>query len=204
MPIKPDREYRDISLAAISKPQEGEEKSYRVEGYASTFDPYVLFSEDGVDYYERIEPTAFDGADLSDVVFLKDHTGTVMARTSNGTISLNIDEHGLHHVTDLSKTRAAREMRDEIEAGMYPKMSFSFIVDEDHYEKETHTRVIDKFRKLFDISAVSFPANPGTEIGLSMRDFFHGEMEKEKAERLEARKKEEQRKRLILKLRLED
>ena len=64
-----DREYRNMELRVL--PNEEEDKSYYVEGYASTFEPYVLFSLDGVDYSERIEPTAFDGADLSDVVFLE-------------------------------------------------------------------------------------------------------------------------------------
>lgn len=198
MPIKPNREYRDIPLARV------EEKSYIVEGYASTFEPYVLMNIDGVDYLERIAPTAFEGADMSDVVFLRDHEGAVMARTSNGTIQLTIDEHGLKHRTDLSKTAASREMWEETEAGMYTRMSFAFTVKDEHFEKETRTRVIDKFAKIYDISAVSHPANPSTEIGISMRDYFNGVIEAEKAERLETQRKEHLKARLQLKLRMEE
>lgn len=203
MPIRPNREYRDIPVALPIQPENSEEKSYIVEGYASTFEPYVLMTIDGVDYNERIEPTAFERADLSDVVFLKDHAGTVMARTSNGTIQLMPDEHGLKQRTDLSKTKASREMYEEINAGMYNKMSFAFTVEEEHYEKETRTRVIDRFAKIYDISAVSHPANPGTEIGISMRDYFNGVIEAEKAERLEAQRKEELRKKLQIRLKME-
>ena len=78
--MKADREYRTMELRAL--PSEEEEKKYIVEGYASTFEPYVLLSMDGIDYKEQIEPTAFDDADLSDVVFRVDHEGRVYARTS--------------------------------------------------------------------------------------------------------------------------
>ena len=101
--MKSDRERRPMELR-IKQP-ESEEKSYKVEGYASTFEPYVLFTKDGVDYSEKIEPTAFDGADLTDVVFRVDHEGPVYARTKAGTVQLDIDEHGLHNITDLSRTQ---------------------------------------------------------------------------------------------------
>ena len=90
--IKNDREYRNFAL------MESEDK-YKVRGYASTFDPYVLMNIDGEDYSERIDPHAFDDADMTDVVFLLDHTGRVYARTKNGTVTLEVDgwasdEHG--------------------------------------------------------------------------------------------------------------
>ena len=72
--MKNDREYRSMEIRIL--PTE-EEKSYKVEGYASTFDPYVLLSVDGVDYKEKIEPTAFEGADLTDLVLRLEHQGRV-------------------------------------------------------------------------------------------------------------------------------
>ena len=108
-----DREYRQMELRVNSE----EDKNYMVEGYASTFESYVLFEEDGIKYSERIEPTAFDEADMTDVVFRIDHEGPVYARTSAGTVNLWVDEHGLGQKTDLSKTQRARELFDEIEAG---------------------------------------------------------------------------------------
>ena len=94
MPIKEDREYRSMEMRILNAEEENG-KSYYVEGYASTFDPYVLFNRDGVDYSERIDPAAFDEADLSDVVFRVDHTGAVYARSSAGTVDIWHDEHGL-------------------------------------------------------------------------------------------------------------
>lgn len=193
--MRTDREYRSMELR-IQKDEE--EKSYKVEGYASTFDSYVLFSEDGIDYSERIEPTAFDEADMTDVVFRIDHEGPVYARTSAGTVMIDIDEHGLHNVTDLSRTERSRSIFEEIAAGNYPQMSFAFVVDEDgdEYDKKTHTRIIHRIRKVFDISPVSFPANPNTAISVSTRDYFNGVIEAEKAERLEREARERQKQRI--------
>ena len=203
MAIKNDREYRNLGAIEIRAAQEGEEQRYIVEGYASTFEPYKLLTMDGVDYFERIEPTAFDKADMSDVVFLRDHQGRVLARTKNGSIDLEVDNIGLHQRTDLGLTGASREMFEDIQSRNYTQMSFSFVVDDDDYEEETHTRVIKSIRKLYDISAVAFPANPGTDIGVSMRDYFNGVIEAEKAERLEAERRAKAIERLKLKIKLQ-
>lgn len=187
--IRSDREYRNFAL------MDSEDK-YQVRGYASTFDPYVLMNIDGDDYSERIDPHAFDDADMTDVVFLLDHTGRVYARTKNGTVTLEVDEKGLLTNTDLSKTEAARSVAEDIAVGNYSQMSFAFTVDQDHFEPETRTRVIDRIRKVYDISAVAFPANPNTDIGLSMRDYFNGAIEEIKeAERLQREAEELERRR---------
>ena len=200
--MKDNREYRSMELRALPT-EEGEEKRYVVEGYASTFEPYILFTMDGVDYKERIEPTAFDEADLSDVVFRLEHQGRVYARTSAGTVELWHDEHGLGQRTDLGRTQMARDVFADIEAGNYPKMSFAFTVAAggDDYDRATHTRTISKIAKVFDVSPVSFPANPGTQLSVSTRAYFDGVIEAERAERLEAEERE--RKKKLIKLLLE-
>ena len=193
--MKQDREYRSMDLRILNI--EGSEgPSYMVEGYASTYEPYKLLTIDGVDMYERIEPSAFDEADISDVVFRVDHEGRVYARTSAGTVQLWHDDHGLGQRTDLSRTQAARELFADIAAGNYPKMSFAFTVAEDHFDRATHTRVIDRIAKVFDVSPVVFPANPTTELSVSTRDYFNGVIEAEKAERLEREKQERQKQRI--------
>ena len=198
--MKSNREYRSMELRIL--PTETEEKSYMVEGYASTFEPYVLMTVDGIDYSERIEPTAFDKADLTDVVFRVDHEGSVYARTSAGTVELWTDEHGLAQRTDLSRTQKARDLFEEIEAGNYPKMSFAFTVAEEKFDSETHTRIISKIAKVFDISPVSFPANPTTELSVATRDYFNGVIEMERAERLEREKHELEQRRDEIRIRL--
>lgn len=181
-----NREYRNIPMFIIEKREEGTDPSFLVRGYASTFDPYFMYSdENGTKYYEKIEPSAFEGCDFSDVVFVKNHEGTVFARTKNGTLKLFIDLHGLLVEADLSRTASARAMFEEIEAGMYYQMSLAFVVDDEEYDRKTHTRIIKHIAKCYDVSAVNFPANPGTEISPSTRSKFDGFIELEKAERLE-------------------
>ena len=184
-----EREYRNMAFEV--KADDGGKPSFLVEGYASTFEPYKLIEIDGLDYNERIEATAFDEADMTDVVYRIDHEGKVYARSSAGTIKLDVDEHGLHQITDLSRTAAGREHFEEIKAGNYPQMSFAFTVANDHYDNETRTRIIDRIDKVFDISAVGFPANPTTE--LHVRDYFNGVIEAEKAAETERMKAEEAR-----------
>ena len=187
-----EREYRNMEMRI----RDDEEIKYSVEGYASTFERYKLFEEEGTEYFEQIDPKAFDGADMTDAVFRVDHTGPVYARTSAGTVEIWVDEHGLAQRTDLSKTQRARDLFEDIKAGNYPKMSFAFTVAEDHYDRSTHTRVIDRIAKVFDVSPVSFPANPTTELSVSTRDYFNGVIEAEKAERLERERREAQKQRI--------
>lgn len=193
MPIRNDREYRNVG--SFEKRDENDERNYFVTGYASTFEPYLLFEDMGVKFYERIEPTAFDGADMSDVVFLRDHEGQVLARTKNGLIELSTDAHGLFTRTNLGATEAAREMFEEIDVGNYSQMSFSFVVEPetDVYEEQgdSVTRIITRVKKLYDISAVAFPANPGTDIGVSFRSKFDGVIERRTAERLKTERMRE-------------
>ena len=201
MPFCKDRGYRTLVSFGAEKKDDNEEKSYKVSGYASTFDTYTLFEVDGIEYKERIDSHAFDNADMSDVIMQYDHTGKVFARTSNGTLSVSVDERGLKVEADLSTTEASRELFDEIEAGLIIKMSFAFKVAEEHYDSNSHTRVVDKISKVYDVSAVSIPANTDTEI-FARSAFFDGVIEKERAERLEQTRKENEKRKLKLRLHL--
>ena len=200
MPICKDREYRTLVSFGAEK-KDDDKASYKVSGYASTFDTYTLFEVDGIEYKERIDSHAFDNADMSDVIMQYDHTGKVFARTSNGTLSVSVDERGLKVEADLSTTEASRELYDEIASGLIIKMSFAFKVSEEHYDSNSHTRVVDKISKVYDVSAVSIPANPDTEI-FARSAFFDGVIEKEKAERLEQTRKENEKRKLKLRLHL--
>lgn len=196
MPIRDNREYRNMPMLTEKREDGDAEKTYIVEGYASTFDEYELFNDGTDSFCERIEPTAFDDCDMSDVVFLIDHNGRVYARTRNGSIEISVDEHGLYNKVDLSRSSSAKAVYEDIDCGNYDRMSFAFTVAEDsiEHDRDNHKylRVIKRVGKLFDCSAVSFPANPNTEIGVSARSAFDGFIEEEK--RLELVKAEETRK----------
>lgn len=210
MAIKNDREYRNFNGFALKR-AEGEE-SFIVEGYASTFESYQMADFGDEEWREQIMPEAFNDADMTDVVFLRDHAGQVFARTKNNTIAILPDERGLFTRTNLSSTSASRGMYEDIEAGLYSQMSFAFTVDKQHFEeklaedgKRIVTRFIDSIKKVYDISAVAFPANPTTDIGISTRSIFDGAIEELRAERLEEQRarNEEARKRLAVKFKLE-
>lgn len=211
MAIKNDREYRNFNGFALKR-AEGEEDSFIVEGYASTFESYQMADFGDEEWREQIMPEAFNEADMTDVVFLRDHAGQVFARTKNNTIAILPDERGLFTRTNLSSTSASRGMYEDIEAGLYSQMSFAFKVDKQHFEeklaedgKRIIIRFIDSIKKVYDISAVAFPANPTTDIGISTRSIFDGAIEELRAERLEEQRarNEEARKRLAVKFKLE-
>jgi uncharacterized protein len=187
LPIVKSREYRNL---AILKPTQEKrlDSDYYVEGYATTFDkPYELYEHDGVKYYEMIDRHALVGADMSDIIFQYDHSGKVMARNSNKSLIVEADNNGLFICADLSMSNAGKELYEEINSGLVTRMSWAFTVAEDEYNRETRTRIIKRVKKVYDVSAVSIPANDDTEI--SARSFFNGVIEGEKQELLERRKK---------------
>ena len=85
----------------------------------------------------------------------------------------------------MSLTDDAKRLYSNIDAGLIHKMSWAFTVSEDAYNKETHTRTILKIKKVYDVSAVSYPANVDTDI--SARSYFDGVIEREQREALERR-----------------
>lgn len=162
------RTYRDIELRTGEQNEE-----YIVEGYASTFDqPYLLYREDGYEVYEQVDRNAFNNTDMTDVIMQYDHEGRVFARKSNGTLEVTTDEVGLHIRADLSGTELGRQLWEEIKGGYTNKMSFGFTVKNDKRSKEKDAesgttkvmRTITEVGKLYDVSAVSLPANPATSI----------------------------------------
>ena len=208
--LREGRQYRNIDLAGLELKAE-DEGAMVVEGYASTFnDPYQLLKMDNFTVREQIDPHAFDAADMSDIIMQYNHEGRVFARTGNGTLTVNPDEHGLHIRADLSGTELGRQVFEEIRGGYTNKMSFGFRVADDRREetenRETNEvdilRTITKIEKLYDVSAVSIPANDATSI--SARTDGEGviaevaeELRKREAERLH-RERQKQKIRIML------
>ena len=195
--IKNGREYRQM----VIEPVEGVADQI-VEGYATTFNqPYTLYSFDddrGTHAVrEQVAPDAFKEADMSDVIMQYDHAGRVFARLSNGTLSLETDDHGLKVRANLGGTEIGRQLYEEIQGGYTDKMSFGFTVADDDFVPDgtDYLRTIIRIGKLYDVSAVSLPANDFTEI--SARSHCDGAIAEIEAERLRAEKEaEEKRQRL--------
>ena len=172
MPMKLDkREYRRID-ACMMETRKAEDGAMIVEGYATTYNqPYQLWRDKDMTVNEQVDPNAFAETDMSDVIMQYDHEGRVFARIANGTLELESDEHGLKIRANLGGTEIGRQLFEEIQGGYTNKMSFGFTVAADRKERSkdaeghvTILRTITKIGKLYDVSAVSLPANDATEI----------------------------------------
>ena len=210
MAVKSDREYRDMTMEIRSAETEEVEQEERkvVTGYASTFnEPYTLYEDDDWRFDEVVDSRAFDNTDMSDVILQYDHCGRVFARISNNTLTVTPDEKGLLIEADLGGTELGRQLYEEIRGGYTNKMSFGFIVDGEEVRdmkapdgKALTVRTITSVRKLYDVSAVSLPANDATSI--SVRSLTDGEIERIRAERLEAEALELRRRKLLARAKL--
>lgn len=179
--------------------------TYTVEGYATTFNqPYVLYSDPSYEIREMIDPHAFDKCDMSDVIMQYDHEGHVFARNRNNTLTLSVDTIGLKVVAVLGGTEIGRQLYEEVKGGYTDKMSYAFTVSDQNRivemidGKTIVTRRIKGVRKLYDVSAVSRPANESTSI--SARSWCDGVIAELEAERLSAL--EASRQKLAIKIKL--
>lgn len=161
-----------------------------VEGYATTFNsPYQLMREGGYALFEKMDENAFDGCDMRDVIFQYDHAGRVYARTGNGTLELKADSRGLKVRADLSGTAEGRKLYEEIKGGYTTKMSFGFDIEDSEMEELPEEEILGfrtgspdryclhtvrKIRRVYDVSAVSLPANEGTGIEARSRSLPRG------------------------------
>ena len=198
MPIKADREYRSMELRTL---EQTEDNNYVVDGYATTFNsPYELYRDGKYIVMEQVDRHAFDEAYTEDTIFQYDHSGMVYARTRNKTLLLETNDHGLKVTADLGSTEASRGIWEAIDKGLIDRMSFAFTVAGDSYDEEEQengdiilTRTIKKIGRLYDVSAVSFPANEQTSISARTKELCNGEIAKFEAERLRVQEIKEKR-----------
>ena len=124
---------------------------------------------------EIIERGALEGADLKDVRFLINHNTDMipLARSrnnnENSTMQMSIDEEGMTIRVDLDteNNAEAKSLYSAVERGDLDGMSFMFTVDADRWEdieSEHPTRTITGLGKIFEVSAVTFPAYEQTSI----------------------------------------
>lgn len=161
MPYKPkEREYRSAGLSVAS--DAGEALTLYVEPIV--FNTRTLLWKDGdEEVYEMIMPGALDGCDMSDFIFNRNHgdnDSTVFARSKNGSIKTVIDERAMQCTILLDKDDVRHcQLHRDVSVKRITGASFAFSRDYEYeYESETRTIKITKIKKLYDISAVDFPA----------------------------------------------
>lgn len=198
--FKQEAQTRALSFAAHGLDGKRIESNHYVEGLAARYEPYVLYYDfDGTPVYERFERGCFDGCDMSDIIMQYDHAGKVLARTGNGSLIVEVTDEGLFVAADLGRTEAARDLFADIQEGMVTKMSWRFRVGDYYWDNDTNTIVHRTVKKIYDVSAVSIPANDNTEI--NARSWVDGVIDL--AARSEA-ELDERRRKLRLKIQLQE
>ena len=186
-----NKEIRKLDLQF--RAEKTEDNKMEIKGYAAVFN-----SPETYGYTEVIAPTAFDSADMSDVVLRYNHNDSyiVLARTRNKSLNLEVDGRGLFMDAILQDNIQGHiDVFNAIPTGLIDKQSFAFTVDEDNYDYDTDTRTITKIGKVFDVSVVDQPFYNATDVSvardLNNDDFLTRREELRKAHELEL---EEQRK----------
>jgi len=160
-----------------------------VEGYASNFDV-----EYDLGYFkETVARGAFDDVMQDDVRFLLNHTGAPLARTTNGTLELSVDDQGLKYRAALADTQDGRDLYKLIKRGDITQSSFAFTIENDTWSEDRSTRTITKVGKLLDTSAVTYPASPTASVYARNMAAAAQEVEELKDEQLAVEPVEEQR-----------
>lgn len=126
-------------------------------------------------YDEQIQRGALDNTDLTDVRFLINHNTDMipLARSrnnnENSTMQMTVDEGGMNIRVNLDteNNADARSLYSAVERGDIDGMSFMFVVDGELWEEEDSEhpkRTITDIEKVFEVSAVTFPAYEQTSI----------------------------------------
>ncbi len=187
------RRFRVTGIALRAKDAESDEtrsvSEIDVEGYASVTDePYVVTDALG-EFTETIEAGAFAKTlkEKDDVRLLFNHDGIPLARTKSGTLRLAEDSTGLKvNATIDNRSSLANDIIVAMERGDLDEMSFAFQALRQEWNEDYTTRVIRE-AKLFDVSVVTYPANPATSVKLRGVDFMLNELTDGDVEELIAR-----------------
>jgi HK97 family phage prohead protease len=165
------REVRSSVKAELRAVRASEPGKLTLVGYAAVYDQK---SEPiGGQFYEVVKRgafrTALEGKD--DVRALFDHQSSmVLGRAASKTLRLADDAHGLRVEIDLPDTQLARDLAVSVERGDINQMSFGFFTRDDKWVKEKTEDGIQYWLRqlidveLFDVSVVTYPAYPQTEI----------------------------------------
>lgn len=184
-----DVQFRDFRLSRIETRQADEVEEIVLEGIACSFDSEtVMYSCKDYECREKVATGAFDGCDMTDVIFNFNHCGRVYARTRNKSLEVWTENDGLHcRATLNANDEGHRQLYRDIQSGLIDKMSFAFTVKECSYEyierqdePIVELRTITAIDKLYDVSAVDIPAYDTTSI--SARRAFDSERERREAE----------------------
>ncbi len=178
----PNAEVRTFDVQDLELRMDGDKPT--VVGYGAVFNSE---SNDLGGFREYIAPGAFDGRLEDDVRFLVNHDANlILARTTNGTLRLSVDEKGLRYEADLPNTSTARDLMELLKNGTISQSSFAFTVEDDSWELKDgmNIRTINRVSQLYDVSSVTYPAYNDATSTVALRSMEEWK-EKEQAKKLE-------------------
>jgi HK97 family phage prohead protease len=144
-----------------------DEESRKVTGYAAVFEKE---SNDLGGFVEVIERGAFDDVLEDDAMALFNHDSNFVLARNNRTLKLSVDKVGLRYEFDSPNTTAGNDLLENLRLGNIDTSSFAFQIDKDgdSWEKrgDIQLRTIKKFKRLFDVSPVTYAAYPDTSVAL--------------------------------------
>jgi len=161
-PIIERRNFPVTELRAITD----ENGLRRITGYAAVFNS---LSENLGGFREKIDPGAFSKTiKTDDVRALRNHNSDyVIGRNKSGTLNLIEDDRGLKIEAIPPDAQWARDLMVSIDRGDIDQMSFGFRTISDRWETQNEEEIRTLVEvKLYDVSPVTFPAYPDTEVGL--------------------------------------
>lgn len=186
---------KETRFSSIETRSDDENKKMIVEGYAIVFDEETLIGDEERGFIEVIDKGALASTNMKDVPFKYNHNDAtlILARTRNGSLSLEVDEKGLKIRAELIDTTSNVDIYKSIVAGLLDKMSFAFTVKSQSWDRsgKIPKRTITAIDRLFDVSVVDLPAYDQTSIQASARSLELVETELkalDDAENLERRK----------------
>lgn len=164
---------KETRFSTISKRDGEDENKMIVEGYAIVFDEETLIGDEERGFIEVIDKNALKETNMKDVPFKYNHNDVtlILARTRNGSLSLEVDEKGLKIRAELIDTTSNVDIYKSIVAGLLDKMSFAFTVKSQSWDRsgKIPKRTIMAIDRLFDVSVVDLPAYDQTSIQASAR-----------------------------------
>jgi HK97 family phage prohead protease/HK97 family phage major capsid protein len=137
----------------------------RISGYAATFNDVTDLGY----FREQIATGAFEGRTDDDVRLLINHTGVPLARTTNGTLRLSVDDDGLRYEAELADTQEGRDLYTLIQRGDISQSSFAFSIEDEKWDNKTNMRTVLKVGRLYDVSPVTYPAYATTTVNARSR-----------------------------------
>ena len=194
----PNAEVRTFDVQDLELRMDGDKPT--VVGYGAVFNS---MSNDLGGFREFISPKAFEGRLEDDVRFLVNHDANlILARTTNGTLRLSVDEKGLRYEADLPNTSTAKDLMELLKNGTISQSSFAFTVEEDSWEVKDgmNIRTIDKVSQLYDVSSVTYPAYNAASSSVALRSLEEWKLKNKNSEGIN--EEEDLKKRSLAEMRL--